>query len=179
MIDWKNISLEHLAAYLSTELKKLGINTILVGGACVTIYSNNRYQSYDLDFATYEDMKKVKKAMFQLGFILKGRHYTHDKCPWLVEFVTPPIAVGGQPIEKFKDKKLPLGTIRMLRPEDSVKDRLASYFYWGDRQGLHQAINICSTQKVDMNELRAWAKQENQLEKFEEFHQKISSSKNN
>lgn len=33
----------------------------MVGGACVTIYSANRYQSYDLDYVTYEDMKKIKK----------------------------------------------------------------------------------------------------------------------
>ena len=45
MIDWKKISLKDFAGYISEELRKRGIETILVGGACVTIYSNNRYQS--------------------------------------------------------------------------------------------------------------------------------------
>ena len=69
MIDWTTISLRDLAGYLSEELRKRGIDTILVGGACVTIYSENRYQSYDLDYITYVDMKKVKKALAELGFM--------------------------------------------------------------------------------------------------------------
>ncbi len=32
--------------------------------ACVTIYSENRYQTYDLDYVTYEDIRKVKKALY-------------------------------------------------------------------------------------------------------------------
>ncbi len=59
MIDWENITLKELAGYVSEELRKRGVETNLVGGACVTIYSENRYQSYDLDYVTYEDMRKV------------------------------------------------------------------------------------------------------------------------
>ncbi len=173
MIDWKNIALEQLAAFLSTELRNNGIDTVLVGGACVTIYSKNRYQSYDLDFATYQDMKAVKQAMAQLNFYPEGRHFSHKDCPWIVEFVSPPIAVGDQPIDKFKDKKSKLGTIRMLRPEDSVKDRLASYFHWNDRQGLEQALSICIEAKIKIEELRKWAALEGQTSKFEEFEQKL------
>lgn len=64
MIDWEKISLKELAGYVSEELRKRGIETMLVGGACVSIYSENRYQSYDLDYVTYEDMRKVKKALY-------------------------------------------------------------------------------------------------------------------
>jgi len=52
MIDWATITLKELAGYISEELRKQGIETILVGGACVTIYYHNRYQSNDLDFIT-------------------------------------------------------------------------------------------------------------------------------
>ncbi len=114
MIDWKNISLKDLAAFVSEELRKRDINAILVGGACVTIYSQNRYQSYDLDFATFEDLSKIKKAMKDLGFQSKGRHFIMDKCPWIVEFVSAPIAVGDQPIHEFNELATKLGTIRML-----------------------------------------------------------------
>jgi hypothetical protein len=174
MIDWEHITLEDLAAYVAQELRKQGIETILVGGACVTIYSNNRYQSYDIDFATYEDMRRVKKAMATLEFHLKGRHFAHEKCPWLVEFIAPPVAVGKEPITTFEEKKLPLGTIRLLRPEDSVKDRLASYFHWNDRQGLEQAIEICLATPVDLREVEAWAVQENHQVQFEEFSKKLN-----
>ena len=43
MIDWKKITLKNLAGYIAEELRKVGIDTILVGGACVSIYSKNRY----------------------------------------------------------------------------------------------------------------------------------------
>src|ERR1700733_9995283 len=101
MIDWANISLQELAGYVSEELRKRGVDTVLVGGACVTIYSNNRYQSYDLDYITYDDMKKVEKALEELGFFEKQKYFQHQDCPWFIEFVSPPVAVGNQPIHKF------------------------------------------------------------------------------
>jgi 2-polyprenyl-6-methoxyphenol hydroxylase-like FAD-dependent oxidoreductase len=67
MIEWEKISLKELAGYVSEQLRKRGIDTVLVGGACVTIYSENRYQSYDLDYVTYDDMRKVKKILLELG----------------------------------------------------------------------------------------------------------------
>lgn len=70
-MDWKKISLAELAGFLSKKLKENGIDIILVGGACVTIYSQNRYQSYDLDFVVFEDMKKVRRVLTELGFIEK------------------------------------------------------------------------------------------------------------
>lgn len=120
MIDWKNISLRDLAGFVSEELRKRGIDIILVGGACATIYSENRYQSYDLDYVTYEDMRKVKKALEEIGFIKKEKYFRHKDCPWFVEFVSPPVAIGNEPIQKFSNVKTLLGTIKMLRPIDSV-----------------------------------------------------------
>lgn len=37
MIDWENITLKELAGYVSEGLRKRGVETVLVGGACVTI----------------------------------------------------------------------------------------------------------------------------------------------
>ncbi len=174
MIDWEHISLEDLAAFVAQELRKHGIETILVGGACVTIYSHNRYQSYDIDFATYEDMRRVKKVMALLEFYPKGRHFAHVNCPWLVEFIAPPVAIGKEPVVVFEEKILPLGTVRLLRVEDSVKDRLASYFHWNDRQSLEQAIEVCLATPVDIGEVEAWALQENQHTQFLEFLQRLN-----
>jgi hypothetical protein len=44
------MSLAELAAYVCSHLRKHGIRVVLSGGACVSIYTQNRYQSYDLDF---------------------------------------------------------------------------------------------------------------------------------
>jgi hypothetical protein len=107
MIDFSKISLRDLAGYLSEELRKRGIDTILVGGACVTIYSQNRYQSSDLDYVTYSNMERVKTALEELGFVKKHKYFRHSKCPWFVEFVSSPVAIGEELIRKFNTVSTP------------------------------------------------------------------------
>jgi hypothetical protein len=173
MIDWANISLKDLAGLLSEEMRKRGIETILVGGACVTIYTNNQYQSYDLDYVSYEDMKKVKNALKELGFVQKDKYFRHPDCPWVVEFVSPPVAVGRQTILRFASIKTALGSITCLTPTDSVKDRLASFYYCNDKQSLEQAISICLDQEVNLDEIKSWSISEAQKEKFALFLQAL------
>lgn len=169
MIDFSQISLRDLAGYLSKEFRNRGIETILVGGACVTIYSQNRYQSYDLDFITFEDMKKVKQALGELGFEEKHKFFKHKKCPWFVEFVAPPVAIGNEPVKQFSKIRTRFGMIKMLTAVDSVKDRLASYYHWDDKQGLQQAIAICLEHEVDLHEVEGWSKKEGHGEKYKVF----------
>lgn len=178
MIDWSKITLEELAGFVSEGLRKRGIDAILVGGACVTIYSKNRYQSYDLDYITYEDMKKVKKALQEMSFTEKNKYFQHEECPWFLEFVSPPIAVGSEPIREFNQVETSFGKIKLLRPVDSVKDRLAGFYHWNDKQSLEQAINICLEQNIDLSEVERWSLQESQLEKFEFFMSRLRKSKN-
>ncbi len=173
MIDWTTISLRDLAGYVSEELRKRGIDTILVGGACVTIYTENRYQSYDLDYITYVDMKRVKKALAELGFIERKKYFKHEGCQWFVEFVSPPVAVGEEPVQRFNLVKTPLGTIKLLYPIDSIKDRLASFYHWDDKEGLEQAVNICVDYTIDLKELEEWSIREKQKMKFEVFKKKL------
>lgn len=173
MIDWKTITLKELAGFISEELRKRGIEIILVGGACVTIYSQNRYQSYDLDFITYDEMKRIKKALKELEFIEKDGYFQHKDCKWFVEFVSPPIAVGNEPIHKFNNVDTLFGKIKMLRPTDSVKDRLSNFYHWNDEQALEQAINICLEQKIDLDEVKQWSIQELQEEKFDFFKKSL------
>jgi len=177
MIDWATISLKDLAGFLCEELKKRGIDTVLVGGACVTMYSENRYQSYDLDYVTYEDMSKVKKALAELGFFEKHKYFQHEHCPWLVEFVSPPVAVGKEVICKFSYLKTSFGTIKCLRPIDSVKDRLAAFYHWNDKQSLDQAIKICLEHKINFKKLEEWSINEGRFEKFQDFKARLKSTR--
>jgi hypothetical protein len=175
MIDWETISMKDLAGYIAEELRSHGVDTVLVGGACVTIYSNNIYQSYDLDFISYEEMKKIKSVLQTLGFIQKQKYFQHPACRWFIEFVSPPIAIGNEPIHEFNKIRTRLGEIKLLKAVDSVKDRLASYYYWGDKQGLDQAINICMEQHINIKEVERWSQQENQIDKFNEFKRSLKN----
>lgn len=118
-------------------------------------------------------MRKVKRALEEIGFVQKDKSFVRQDCPWFIEFVSPPIAIGSEPIQQFSDVKTALGTIKMLRPIDSVKDRLASFYHWDDKQGLEQAINICREQRVDIDELERWSLAEKQERKFEIFKQHL------
>ncbi len=61
MISLKT-DLKELAYIVSDHLARHDIQTVLVGGAVISIYTNNEYQSYDLDFCSPSDfLKKVKK----------------------------------------------------------------------------------------------------------------------
>ena len=173
MINWSHISLQDLAGYISSELKKRGIDTILVGGACVTIYSKNRYQSSDLDYISYEETKTIKKALAELGFFEKQKYFKHAECPWFIEFVTPPVAIGNESIKHFNEIQTSYGTIKLLRPEDSVKDRLAAFYHWKDKQGLEQAINICLEQQINIKEIEKWSRSEKQIDQFNLFKKEL------
>ena len=134
------------------------------------VKSQNRYQSYDLDFITYEDLGKVKKVLKKYGFEYQSKYFIREECPWIVEFVSPPVAVGNEPIHRFSDMKTKMGTVKMLQPIDCIKDRLASFYHWNDRQGLEQALNVClEVQSIDFAELSRWSKEEGAFEKFQQF----------
>lgn len=174
-IDFKKITLEKLAAIISEKLKEHGIDSILVGGACVSIYSQNRYQSYDLDYVTYDDMKKVAKALKELNFQKKGKYFSNPSCKYFVEFISPPASIGDEPIHNFEYHQTSLGIIKMLTPTDSVKDRLASFYHWNDKQGLEQAMAICLEvfAEIDMDEIKRWSKKEGYSQKFKIFENKL------
>jgi hypothetical protein len=45
----KEITNAELASFDESHLRKQGIDVVISGGACVSIYSSNRYVSIDLD----------------------------------------------------------------------------------------------------------------------------------
>ncbi len=174
-INFKKISIAELAALVNQKFVEHDMKTVLVGGACVAIYSNNRYLSYDLDFVTLETSGKIKKALSELGFMLKGKYFSRPDCPYFIEFVSPPVAVGEELVEKFKTMHTSFGQIELLTPTDCVKDRLASFFHWNDRQALEQAVLVFQDQKVSLKEIERWAKAENHFDKFEEFRKALKA----
>ena len=170
-INLENISIRALAEFIGKHLSKHGIDVVLVGGACVSIYTKNKYLSDDLDFITYETNKKIKFALKEIGFEYdRKKYYVHPECKFFLEFLTPPVAVGNEPIQTFNEISSSFGQIKILSPTDCVKDRLAAYIHWDDKQSLEQAIMVTRDQIVDVNEIKRWAKKEvNGNKKITEF----------
>jgi len=56
-------SLTELAGLVSAALEQQGIIATLSGGAAVSIYTDNRYVSEDLDFVTVALVKDLESAL--------------------------------------------------------------------------------------------------------------------
>ena len=175
--DFSKIDIKDIAAIISKKLSDHGIEAVLVGGAVVSVYSCNRYISYDLDYVIYDDLKKVKIALSELGFFQKGKYFVHQNCPFFIDFVSPPVAIGAEPVKKFEQVSNSFGKITLLTATDCVKDRLASFFHWDDAHALEQAIWVCEKQKVKLSEIEVWSQKEGFIEKFRAFKQKLARAR--
>jgi hypothetical protein len=173
-IDWKKIKIKELALLVGQALADNQLEAVLVGGACVSIYSHNRYVSGDLDLISYDDIKRIRAALAVLGFsYTKNRYYTHPHCPYFLEFISPPVAIGREPVAHFNTIRTSRGQIKLLTPTDCVKDRLAAYFHWNDRQSLEQAVMVAKAQKVNLANIKKWSKAEGFADKYAEFLQDL------
>jgi hypothetical protein len=67
------------------------------------------------------------------------------------------------------------GKLRLLSPTNSVKDRLAAFFHWNDRQSLEPALMVAQAQPVDLKDIRRLSKSEENEAKFDIFEQRLSA----
>lgn len=167
----KGLSLKDLAITISDYLAKNEVETILTGGACVVIYTDNKYLSDDLDFVliSSDDQKKVKELLIRVGFYEENRYFKHKDTEYFLDFVSPPPSVGAEPIKEIREIKKGNRKLKLLSPTDCVKDRLAAFYYWNDRQSLDQAVLVCKDNNVDLHEVERWSKKERMNLKFREF----------
>ncbi len=107
--------------------------------------------------------------MIELGFVQENRYFKHDGVVFLVEFPRGPLAVGKEPVGAIREIEFSTGTLRIISPTDCVKDRLAAYYHWKDRQSLEQAALVASSNDIDLAEIERWSKREGMADKFKEI----------
>lgn len=173
-INWERIGIKDLAALVSKKLNENGINALIVGGACVSIYTKNRYLSSDIDFISHASLKDISKALAELGLKRESsRHFERKGCLFFMEFVAPPAAIGEDPVKETAKLRTRYGMIELLTPTDSTKDRLAAYYHWNDHQALEQAVMVAKAQKVNLREIGRWSAKEGQKVKYHAFAEKL------
>ncbi len=170
------LSREEFAALVSSYLREAGIDVVLSGGSCVSIYSVDRYVTKDLDFIdiSLKSNRQIGKVLADLGFVNEprnSRHFMHPAIVWTIEFPSPPLTVGDEhiPESAVAERETAQGVLRMLSPTDCVKDRLANFYYFKDRQCLEQAVLVAKNQPIDLDALEAWHHNEGQKEGYEAF----------
>ena len=164
----KEMSFGELAAYICTHLLQNGIKCVLSGGGCVSIYTDNRYMSYDLDFIEMvsSPRKELRQILIQIGFYEENRYFKHNDTDFFIEFPTGPLSIGSEPVWEFNELVFDTGKLYLLTPTDCVKDRLAAYYFWNDLQALEQAKWIAENHTINFDEVQRWSHVENQSEKF-------------
>ena len=160
----RETSLEELAAIVSQALERAGIRATLSGGAAVSMYTDNEYQSYDLDFVSSERNTIIAKAIEPLGFRYQAgmREFRHPDTDYYVEFPSGPLSFGETVVPDADAAKLQtvFGPIRIVTPTQSVMDRLAPYVTWNDNQAFDQAVMIARRHSLDWSALQEWAERE-------------------
>ena len=171
----QNMKLGELAAYICSELLSNGIRCVLSGGACVAIYSKNKFMSYDLDFIdnAFTPRKKIKEVLGKIGFYEENRYFKHKKTEYFIEFPSGPLSVGSEPVKEICELEFSTGKLLIISATDCVKDRLAAYFYWDDLQSLEQAILVSQMNFIDFKEIQRWVKAEKQETKFYDVRKKL------
>jgi len=166
-----------LAAFVCSHLKTNGINVVLSGGACVAIYAEGKYVSYDLDFIENlsSGRRKLKRILAEIGFEEEGRYFKHSATQFFLEFPLGPLAVGEEPPQKVITLRFATGELTVLSATDCVKDRLAAYFHWDDRECFEQALLVAKSNEIDLQEIERWSLKEGHETKFKELRDTLAA----
>ena len=81
--------------------------------------------------------------------------------------------MGEEPVKKIQQFELETGNISIISATDCIKDRLAAYYHWGDRQSLLQAEWVAQLQDVDLDEIRRWSKGEGKITEFKKIKNRM------
>jgi hypothetical protein len=167
----RGLSLKDFAFFICDYLIKDGVKIVLSGGACVAIYTNHKSMSYDLDFVliSTEGRKRIKQLLLAIGFYEEDMFFKHKETRYFLHFLPPPLSIGDELVKKTNKIKRGGRTLELLSPTDCVKDRLAAYYHWDDRQSLDQAVMVAQDNRVNISEVKRWSIKESHYEKFRTF----------
>jgi hypothetical protein len=122
-------SLTEVAAIISQALVAHGVEATLSGGAAVSIYTNNRYQSQDLDFVSSAGINTLASVVDELGFVAtpSRRLFAHPQSECLLVFPPGPLGFGSRVVDSSRLQTLntPWGPLRVIPPTLCVMDRLS------------------------------------------------------
>lgn len=176
-----DLALEELGGLVCDVLKARDIDAVLSGGSCVSVWTENQYVSNDLDMitTTLASRYRLSEALDSLGFKRQGnsRYYRHPESEFALEFPNGPIMVGDEqvPDERVHELATANGTLRLLSPTDCIKDRLAAFYHWKDRQSWEQAISVAKRHPPDWEGLKKWHVNEGEVGSFDKFFQEATA----
>jgi|CXWL01.1.fsa_nt_gi hypothetical protein len=167
--------LEEVAYAVCTCLNNQGITAVLTGGSAATVYAPNAYQSRDLDFVIEFATGAASGAevLNELGFTNFQSTYRSALTPFTLDFPAGPLAVGDELITTWNTVTNENLILNIITQTDSVRDRLAWFYFANDYGALAAAVGVAKANPVDLDLVRIWSQKENSLEKFEVFLRRL------
>jgi hypothetical protein len=130
----------------------------LTGGAVVSICTDNRHMTADLDFITLSSIELVQKALDGIGFVRSsGRCFSHPGTDIEVEFPPGPLAIGDAPVSSTGRMEVGGNVLNILTPTQC------------DGQALEQALLVGRQHGLDLDEIRIWSESEDMSLKYGKF----------
>ena len=174
-----NMSRADLAAFVQEHLRAKGIDVVLCGGACISIYSQGKYLSMDLDMIHTGLMAPkrslIREVMKKMGFSEDGRHFKHPDTKLFVEFPKGPPAVGEEPVKEIRERREATGILKIISPTDCVKDRLTWFYHDHDQQCLEQAVLVVQENQIDLKEVERWSEGEGKSDLFKQIRARLKT----
>ena len=140
-MKFAGLSLVEVAAVVAERLKSHGIEVVVVGGSAITSHVPNVYTSMDIDFAVTSgaDRRRITRVLTELGFQRRGRIFVHPDTRYSLDFVADTPYIDQEPVHEFAEVETSRGTVRVLRLEDAIADRVAAFLHWSDSESLDVA----------------------------------------
>lgn len=170
-------TLRDQAFLICTAMDRAGTTCVLTGGSAATVYAPQEYQSQDMDFViTFSGSPGNEQAILDLGFQRSGSMYRHPANPLTLDFPEGPLAVGEDVISKWDTIREGELLLHILTPTDCVRDRLAGYLFWHDRQSLAAAVAVAKAHRdrVDLKIVEKWCEKEGEPGKFQDFSRALN-----
>lgn len=129
-----NMNEAELSAYVQAHLKKAGVDVVLSGGSAVTIYSENKYISKDLDLvnvyaASRRKIKTVEREVatgtlriISLTDCVKDRltayyHWNDKQCLIQAKYVTQTQDVDLEEVQAWSEREGMLAKFEAIKKE--------------------------------------------------------------
>jgi hypothetical protein len=133
------------AAVISEILRQRGMEATLVGGGAIEFHAPDVYSTTDLDLVVEgRSRDDLDAALVEFGFAHKGRHWTMGDL-----FVEVPGNWMSDPVDTISVGSL---TLRVIRREIVLADRIIGFKHWGVTAYGAQAIAMLSVFGVSVDE---------------------------
>ncbi|HEY0152374.1 MAG TPA: hypothetical protein VGB92_10270 [Longimicrobium sp.] len=158
------------AAVIATALERAGMRATLVGGAAIEFYAPLAYATTDLDFVVEgRTRNEISATLTALGMRRQGRHWVLDDL-----YVEVPGSYFGELADSFEVGPF---TLRVIRREYVLADRIIGYRWWKYAGYAVQAINMMLTfgGTIDDALIRAYLRKEGAEDTYDLLRQFAAS----